>query len=515
MRLLQGRLNHLSRNVQPVELREDMVMGHGFRWTWTVLPEHCVAGNQLKLLPAAYNPSALCFEFSDFARQAAQSWWLVPSPLALGLPFEAYLEALASELNATPLFNAWFIASVQRTVTGAMELTIEARDGAFDAMWLATPTPTAVHTPARAPSATPRAVYRVFVAPTQNGLQAAPYRLEHTGVVDLYDGIGRLDVASLLDMLFGRDAVPSLGIVSLPPPLRWFVQARTTGDWENTHQAHTYQGGIPPALYAAHGFFERQWQAARALPALVLPPSLRLYVTRTQPVHLDVWNETDAPVLVQAVVFCQTTRQGNAQQPYDVGELPPRTAWAVPMDYQTLWLRGMLLPDTIQYSYDLLKNGLYWRRVTVVCDDATPQDRFIQFFNAYGCPVTLRWTGFVAHDTEVTAVEWQVGGEVPMRHAAVQATTYKRLYRTGYLNEWEQEQLTELLQARRCFEVDAEGYVPLLVAENSKRLLDTQNGLQAFEVTLQGALDYRVASKFDGQMAGKSARYGEKVPYPT
>ena len=121
-------------------------------------------------------------------------------------------------------------------------------------------------------------------------------------------------------------------------------------------------------------------------------------------------------------------------------------------------------------------------------------ERFLMYLNGFGCPETVRCTGFFTNDNQVERVQAErilSPGYTSTTRQVFQATkSWSNLftYRTGYIPRLELDSLQEMFVENEVYEIYEEAYVPLYITTDSMPVTETRRQLHSMTFQANPAL---------------------------
>lgn len=430
-----------------------------------------------------------------------------------GLTDAEYFELIAAQMAANPLLSPFITTAYTSPSSGLHRITFTAINTAeaFEVTLNISgidsgSSPTTTATAAVADN-TPENYTLLFDVFFEDAYDSSSFELV-ANLSSKPDATGYMsfDLSGLLDKHCQRSmAMPPLPAFDNAEPVladvirRYYVRYRqdyegifdnpldTSGAWEYLEISKLLMGGIDQALWPTVDFFGDlsitnsllTWQPDGAT------------VGPTQPKYIAWYNYTDANKQVaiehvrtrEADVLTASFAHDTVVDPVTV---PPGGVALIPVGFAELGFTGT---DILKYSVRVLDGEsdfeggspeyLSQSRSFYVDYLHHESERYIVYLNSFSCPETLRCTGI--HDKDLSVESEEAQRTLPIgydRHAA-ELFAYDfdwsnpLTYRSGYLSKAELDALQELLIYRRAWELDTDGWTPLLLRGKSFPITQT------------------------------------------
>lgn len=455
----------------------------------------------------------------------------IPDDTWAGTDSEYWIE-VATIINSHPRIAPFFTCDPV-TVMGSLYIKVLARD--TSAAWYVTLSNTggfSVATDAGSSDATPdnyRVLAEVFFEKTYNiGDYERVAQLEAIPATDT--GWTYFDISSILAAHCrsnrSEPLVPAFGTdaLALADNLRRYYIRYTedygspseTQEWQYTDIKYVMDGGVSQAVHAEAGYFGYLSEKSVSDAFLTWMPDGKT-IGESQPEYLAWYNYTGS----DKTVTLEVVR-------YDVDTGAPKaTLYAYEFDLTARAYETILFP----VSPDILAADLstsfatdVYKLVLRVVDASSDYEggdptylseqrtyyidrqyyeptRYVQYLNSFGVPECWRctgdWTKKLAVKRELATKSLAPGYNSLASDNFQYGRTFTPglIYRTGYLRKGEAEVLQELLLAGECYDVEAAGYIPLLITSTSFDVTGTRETLHSYQLNAQPRLDMKNFSK--------------------
>lgn len=242
-------------------------------------------------------------------------------------------------------------------------------------------------------------------------------------------------------------------------------------------------GGIAQNLYSDYDFF-----AAMGSNNSILSwyPDKKI-ISYNQPEYLFWYNYTGsvADIQVNYSGYEEDGRATTISTAYTVS-IPSNQVVILPVGPSQLSLDAAVR----QYSVQVFSQGggsaLSQERTYRIDPLSHKYSRYIQYVNTFGCPETLRCLGLQSLDLEVERQNTvQTNFSNNSINSSITQTGYNSqyyfTYRTGPLSRYEVDALQELLIHNNLYEVYTEGYIPLLIVDDSYEIFQEGSFLYSLQ----------------------------------
>jgi hypothetical protein len=276
-------------------------------------------------------------------------------------------------------------------------------------------------------------------------------------------------------------------------------------DWQHLGTSRVLWGGISQALSAQTPDYLGNIDAGSSL--LTWYPDGKT-IAPQQPEWLGWYNYTlQAQQLVLEVKrYTETAQLGTIFAHEDGIAIQPGETALVPAGPAQLDLGATV----VKYTVRIVDENSDWEgddpeylspaRTFYIDRDRYDEQRFLMYLNGFGVPCTLRCTGQHSRELEV---ERQIGERTLMPDYDTQAEELFQFdyflqqvftFRTGFLTRAEIEALQEMLAYNHLYEVDADGYIPLLITADQFRITETRQNLHTLEIPCRPRLRAKIYS---------------------
>lgn len=428
---------------------------------------------------------------------------------------EAYYTAIAEKMAAHPLISPFFTVTHPITVAAEKRIVIQAKD--TDPGWSVSVTTNNSSFTTSAFDATPSTLpdnYKLLVNllwedEYDSGIFRRAFQGE--GTPDLNSEI-TFNLEKILDDLFrttlSDPPVPAFD-ASIPQPAdvirRFRLQYReeyegSPTDWLTWPALEVHLGGIAQNLFADYDFFANLSDTNNFLTYTPSGKTLSL----TQPEWLAWYNhESTAQTIVLQVIRYTESGALTTLYAYDdpASQVDPGQVHLLPVGPEQL---GFTFTDVLYYDVRIVDETSDWeggspaflspsRRYYI--DSCHHEDeRYIMYLNSLGCPETLRCLGDTSEELEVTR---QITERIlPPDYSSTTAERFQYqygyedyfTYRTGYIDAFYADTLKELLILNQAYEVYEEGYIPLVIMDDTFSITSTRQNLHSYEFRSMPAL---------------------------
>ena len=279
--------------------------------------------------------------------------------------------------------------------------------------------------------------------------------------------------------------------------------------WVHLGTSSAMLGGIAQALFAETSF----------LLGLDADSSLLTWypdgktVAPAQPEYLPWYNYTDSTknVVVELVRYTAAGAQATLFRMESGIDIEPQQTALVPVGYDQLNINNT---DVLKYTVRLVDETSDYEggspvylspaRTFYVDHDYYEEQRFLMYLNSFFCPVTLRCIGEHTKEVEVSRqLSEQVlapdyVSDISQRYQYDYAIEQYFTYRTGFISRAEMEALQELMAYNEIYEVDSNGYIPLILEEDSFQITETRQQLHSLTLPMRPRLQ---AVSYSGSVA--------------
>lgn len=435
-------------------------------------------------------------------------------------------EAIAAAIQAHPEISPYFILTVEQISASNYRIRATSRTTAYNP----TPTwdagtltgPTEVQDVAPVADNTPDnlKVYLdvLFESEYESGIFAIAARLENT--ID-EDGYVRYDLQYILDKEFRLSmAEPPLpaydndSVVIADNLRRYILRYRESYDgidaadaaWQLTDKQLVMIGGISQPLFAQANYFS---QITNESSFLTWYPDKKV-VGRKQIEYLPWYNylgfEVSTPgpgdVTGFRIIAYDEDGQELSSNLRGIGTVADSHTVLLPVGPEQLSLDAATAKYTIRVQREIFNPGDGGTSITFysplrtfyVDRDYYDEERYLQYINSFGCPVTVRCVG--AHTEELSIRRLNTTRLLSDIYPALrevyqydQDFTQPLTYRTGFLSKKEAIALQEMLVQNYTYELLDQSYYPIHITDESFGITQTRQELHQVEFTAQRSLN--------------------------
>lgn len=431
----------------------------------------------------------------------------------------AAYEAIADKIQAHYRIAPFFKISVVENTPTNFSIIATARNAAFDyeVAWDDSSLSGTTTVSAEAPSdnAAPDNLQLIFEVYYERGYGSGSYEKVAT-LRGFPDSAGEclFDVSYILwrEML-GDTATPPLpdfdnDVTVLADNLRnYYVRYRlqyddileADADWIHLGTSTVMLAGISQALFAQTSFLSTL-DADNCF--LTWYPDGKT-VAPSQPEYLPWYNYTDSPknVVVELVRYTAAGAQSTLFRLENGIDIEPQQTALMPVGYDQLSINNT---DVLKYTVRLVDESsdyeggsptyLSPERTFYVDHDYYEEQRFLMYLNSFFCPVTVRCIGEHSKELEVTrqlseqVLQPNYVSSISQRYQYDYAIEQYFTYRTGFISRAEMEALQELLAYNEIYEVDSNGYIPLVLEDDSFQITETRQQLHSLTLPMRPRL---------------------------
>lgn len=269
--------------------------------------------------------------------------------------------------------------------------------------------------------------------------------------------------------------------------------------WNHLGTSTVILGGISQALYAETDFLT----SIDATSSLLTWYPDGKTVAPSQAEYLPWYNYTgaDASLVVELVRYTSAGAMTTLFRMESGITIPADGTALVPVGYDQLAINNT---DVLKYTVRIVDESsdyeggsavyLSPERTFYVDHDYYEEQRFLMYLNSFACPVTVRCIGEHTKEMEVNrqvseqVLEPDYVSSISQRYQYDYALEQYFTYRTGFLSRAEMEALQELLAYNEIYEVDSNGYIPLILEDDSFQITETRQQLHSLTLPMRPRL---------------------------
>jgi hypothetical protein len=438
----------------------------------------------------------------------------------------AHYEAIAAKVQAHYIISPLFDISAEQLAPTQFALRAVARETnhdfllAWDDAGLSGTTTTSATTPV--PDNTPDNLALFLDVFFEQEYEGGDYRksVSLRSLPSKQAGEAIFNLSNILDREIARTAArPPLPVFSasdteLAQNLRnYYVRYRQQydgasdflRDWQYLGTSRVLWGGISQALSAQTTDYMGNINAGSSL--LTWYPDGKT-VAPQQPEWLPWYNYTltSKNVILEVKRFTEEEQLNTFFAHEDGIAIQPGETALIPAGPEQIDLADTVVKYTVRIVDETSDweegNPVYLSpaRTFYIDRDHYDEQRFLMYLNGFGVPCTLRCIGEHSKELEI---ERQIAERTLMPDYDDQAEELFQFdyflqqvftFRTGFLTRAEIEALQEMLAYNHLYEVDSEGYIPLLITADQFRITETRQSLHSLEIPCRPRLRAKMYS---------------------